>query len=124
MTHESMRVSEIGSDSGTQCPSVAVLFEALADPRRRSLLSHLREHGAESPETIACELTEGEINGSGIEPVATDYGRIHEELLSVHIPMLVDTGLIEHTANQELVALTAKAVVLFDCVKNADNGVS
>lgn len=123
MSHESMRVSESGSDSG-QYSSVAVLFEVLSDPRRRSLLTYLREYGAESPETIACELTEGEINGSGIEPAATDYGRIHEELLSVHIPMLIDIGLIEHTANQELVTLSVKAMVLFDSVENTDNGFS
>lgn len=122
MAHESMRVSESGSDSESRCPSVAILFEALADPRRRSLLAYLREHGAESPETIACELTEVEINGSGIEPEATDYGRIHEELLSVHIPLLVDAGLIEYTANKELITLSVKAMVLFSTVESADNG--
>lgn len=119
MTNEPMRVSEDGSNSVTQHSSVTVLFEALFDPRRRSVLAYLREHGAESPETIAHELTDRETNGSGIEPAAMDYGGMRSELLDVHLPMLAAVGLIEHTADQKLVALTDQSMVLFDCVENA-----
>lgn len=106
MANEPIHVSESSPDSGHQ-GAVTRLFEALADPRRRWLLTYLRDHGAESPETLARRLTDWESNGTGITPTAVDYGRIRSELVGVHLPTLAAAGFVEYTENQEMVALTA-----------------
>lgn len=119
MTNEPIHVSENDTDSGHQSLSVMRLFEALADPRRRWLLTYLRNHGAESPVTVAQTLTDWESNGTGITPTATDYGRIRNELVSVHLPTLAAAGLVEYTEDQEMVALTARSMRVCDWIEEA-----
>lgn len=120
MTDERTRIAENGSERGNQA-AVTRLFEALADSRRRRLLAYFREHGTESPETIARTLTDWESNNTGITPTAADYGRMHDELVGVHIPTLAAVGLVEYTENQEMVDLTARSMRVFDCVEEASH---
>ncbi len=118
MANNPIHVSESSPDSGHQ-GAVTRLFEALADPRRRWLLAYLRDHGAESPEALARTLTDWESHTTGITPTAADYGRIRDELVGVHLPTLAAVSLVEYTEDQEMIALTARSMCVFDCIEDA-----
>lgn len=116
-----------GTDCRTDCESAVadrplesfdVLFEAMADPRRRRVLEHLRESsGAASVSELADALA-----SRGDESV--DRDEVEITLLHAALPKLAALGLVEYDADGGTVELESGPLldVCLELVAQAESG--
>ncbi|WP_435174543.1 DUF7504 family protein [Halorussus sp. AFM4] len=76
-----------GAAEAVAAPSVSDCFEAVADPRRRSVLADLTDRGSAAVE----DLTERAARRTG-----SDAGRVATALRHVHLPKLADFGVVAY----------------------------
>ena len=81
------------------------LYRALASTRRRRLLHVLLEREESTVEELATVLTGWEASETGTMGTVRDYDRIGIELKHVHLPLLVDIGLIRHDRESDTVGI-------------------
>lgn len=80
-------------------------FGALADPRRRSLLSVVAEqHRPIDVRTLASDLAAPELDGRDRDDPAETVDRVERSLVHTHLPHLADRELIEYDPDENLVA--------------------
>lgn len=90
--------------------STTMLFEILANKRRRYVFHSLKEN--ETPialADLADEVAIRETETSSSEIPAEEVKRIHTSLWHSHIPKLADVDIIEYNQDRETVALAANA---------------
>jgi|AntDeeMinimDraft_5_1070356.scaffolds.fasta_scaffold06970_3 DNA-binding transcriptional ArsR family regulator len=82
-------------------------FAALADPRRRTVLTALREHTGDTMtiETLVDRVVSQEA------PSAATRRHVHTSIADVELPKLDDWGLIEYDSAQETVRYVASPLV-------------
>ena len=68
--------------------------QMLADHYRRGVLEALDREGETSIESVARRLTERDFQGSGVPPTEADYCRTRAELARIHVPQLIEAGLV------------------------------
>lgn len=81
------------------------LYRALASTRRRRLLYFLLEEGESTVEELATVLTGWEATDTETMGTVRDYNQIGIELKHVHLPLLVDIGLIRHDRESDTVGI-------------------
>ena len=95
----------IHSDSDTTSDSLAELFRALADGRRRTILDVLSHQLTPIyTDTLARELGAKEQGIAEAEVPADTVDEILAQLTHVHLPKLADTGLVEYDSGEQTVA--------------------
>lgn len=86
--------------------SVDGIFDALADPRRRRLLAHLRTRGGSSTVTEAAEALAGDCDDATAGYPAEEVERVRTALYHVHVPKLEDQRLVAYDHERERIELT------------------
>lgn len=107
-------------ESTTSPLSVDVIFDALADRRRRKLLYSLRDHdgsltftsAAEELALVHCDSTKYDYPEEEIEQI---YASLHDE----HVPKLAEQGLVVYDREREQIELTEHACYLVPYLKQA-----
>ena len=96
MTHPGNDTVELGRAADTsEYPSTDRLFKALADGKRRRLLSVLATEGTLALDEVVDVLVGAEAAAEGVAgPEA--WTRVRTELVHVHLPLLEDTGLVSY----------------------------
>lgn len=92
-------------DASPSPPSVDVIFDALSDPRRRWLVSYLRDRDGTSTVGEAAEALVRERDASGGNP-AEKVDRIRTALHHVHVPKLADQRLVAYDPDSGRIELT------------------
>lgn len=87
----------------------SALFAVLAHSRRRRILALLLEHRSLTVADVADELAAAEADAPLSETAPQTVTDVYVTLHHVHVPKLVDSGLIEHDEDRELLALAADA---------------
>lgn len=85
----------------------SLVYDALADERRRYVLQLLDE--AEAPLTlddVATEVVRWERETEDGSVDAAAVTRVHTSLYHVHVPKLVDAGIVRYTGTEDRVELT------------------
>ena len=99
--------------------SVDRIFDALADRRRRELLSHLRDRDGSSTVTEAAEaLARENAEGSKDYP-GEEIERVRTALYHAHVPKLEDLRLVAYDRERELIELTEYECYLVPYLKQA-----
>lgn len=88
--------------SGLHSPPADDVLEILAHPRRRQVLRHLRATGSTSVDAVLDHV----VTGDEADSVARRR-RVAIQLHHVHLPKLVDAGLLTHDDGRGVVELTA-----------------
>lgn len=93
------------SEAAVDSASRSELLRALADPQRRAILDVL-SHQIQpiTVENLARELDDGERATNDRRVSTDDIERVLVDLLHVHLPRLVDAGLVEHDPTEQTVA--------------------
>lgn len=82
------------------------LFEVLSDTRRRFVIACLAEYDTPlALPDVADELAVWEHDARLPEISPEDVATIHADLYHVHVPKMVDAGVLEYNQERELVAL-------------------
>ena len=109
----------IAPDSPPTPLSVDLIFDALADPRRRRLIVYLRDSGGSSTVSEAAEaLARGGGDASSGYP-AEEIDRIRTALHHVHVPKLEDQRLVAYDRERERIELTEYECYLVPYLKQA-----
>lgn len=110
---------ELGGDD--RGGTVDTMFAVLADQRRRYVLSLLRTHdGMVSLADLADEIVIRE-HGTRLPEIPTnEVRRIYLSLYHVHVPKLVDAGVVLYDQDRDLVATTAVASRLYPYLDRCD----
>ena len=74
-------------------------YRALSSYHRRCVLSYLLEENETTVDELATVLCGWETTTTGTMQTSTDHSKIHVALVHVHLPKLVDAGLIEYEPN-------------------------
>lgn len=91
----------------TDTPLLDELFSALANERRRSVLSCLSESDVPlALADLAKEVAASEQETSVPDVPADEAKRVYTALYHVHVPCLVEAELVTHDQDQDLVART------------------
>ncbi|WP_232687081.1 helix-turn-helix domain-containing protein [Halobacterium zhouii] len=86
--------------------STVDIFDALADPHRRVVLSHLDEHDGPLPmERVADRLAQWESDEQADESLDEQSREFYLALYHVHVPKLVDAGLVERDEDAGTISL-------------------
>ena len=104
--------------------SLSECFVALAHPYRRVVLYYLREHEGASLDALAACVTGWAASGPGTGQTA-DAETVRTELHHVHLPTLVDAGLLtydDEALSARLDALSPTADRLLSVALDADTG--
>ncbi|WP_255195472.1 DUF7344 domain-containing protein [Halorarius litoreus] len=106
MTSErSTSPGEVGSLDGA--------FRLLADETRRHLLYLLREHGRFRVDDLTDVLTGWlALQRDDGRATPTDHTRVQLELYHVHVPMLVDAGLLEYDESGDSLTIRSLPVAV------------
>jgi len=74
-------------------------YRALSSYHRRCVLSYLLEENETTVDELATVLCGWETTTTGTMQTSTDHSKIYVALVHVHLPKLVDAGLIEYEPN-------------------------
>lgn len=86
-------------------PSVDTLFEVLASPQRRFVLSHLSLRDVVSVDDLARELAAEESHPTVADATDEARGRFRTTLYHVHLPKLASAGLLDYDCERGTVEL-------------------
>lgn len=100
MTHGGGSEDSLRSGDGRPTSPLDTSWPVLAD-RYRAVLRVLDRDGATSIESVARDLTDRDFRGSGVTPTTADYERTRRALDAVHLPYLIDAGMVERTSGRE-----------------------
>lgn len=93
----------------TQSAQLDQLFDGLADRRRRYALAVLHEHDAPlALADLADEVATGWDGRRFADGSTGDVEQVYASLYHMHIPKLVEAGLVEYDASQDTVAATER----------------
>jgi predicted transcriptional regulator len=90
-------------DRGGTALSVETLFEVLASPYRRFILTHLASHDDGSVDDLAHHVVAWETDRTGADETDEAYRRAQNVLYHIHLPKLANVGLIEYDREHETV---------------------
>jgi len=109
----------VASEPSTTPLSVDCIFDALADPWQRRLLTYLRDRGGSSTVTEAAEAL---AKANGERPSgspAEEVEQIRTALYHVHVPKLEDQRLLSYDRERERIELTEYVCYLVPYLKQA-----
>ena len=82
-------------------------YRALASDHRRCVLSYLLEENESTVEELATVVCGWETTTAGTMQTSADHSKIHVALVHIHLPQLVDAGLIDYEPNTGSVQINA-----------------
>lgn len=98
------------SQSTSDAPALDVLFDVLADQRRRYALECLREFQTSMAlPDLADEVASREQERPVPDIPAEEVKQVYMSLYHVHVPKMVDANIVEYTQEQDMVVLTPES---------------
>lgn len=98
------------SQPTSDAPALDVLFDVLADQRRRYTLECLREFRTPMAlSDLADEVASREQERPVPDIPAEEVKQVYMSLYHVHIPKMADANIVEYTQEQDMVVLTPES---------------
>ncbi len=101
------------------------VFGALATERRRSVVRCLDEHGSPLALDVLAELlADAERSATAADPDPTVADEIYTSLYHVHVPKLVDAGIVEYDRQGDTVERAENTETAIGFLESPDTAIS